>query len=149
MIISPWSNVRPGNSVAVWPEPVEQIAAFLRASGATGRLEELPADADTAPGPAVHIAGFECDGRALVALVPEERTVDRDKLARSAGCRALRPSPASAFPFRDARVFLERTLLPSETVWLEAGAERFVLGLPPADVVRLTRAEAADLLLEA
>jgi prolyl-tRNA editing enzyme YbaK/EbsC (Cys-tRNA(Pro) deacylase) len=95
------------------------------------------------------MAGFECDGRALVALVPEERTVDRDKLARAAGCRALRPAPAPAFPFRGARVFLDRTLLPSETVWLEAGVERFVLGLPPADLVRLTSAEAADLLSEA
>ena len=133
----------------MWPEPVEEIAAFLRTSGATGRLEELPADADTTPGPAVHTAGFECDGRALVALIPEERTVDRDKLARAAGCRALRPSPAPAFPFGEARVFLDRTLLPAETVWLSAGADRFVLGLPPGDVVRLTRAEAADLLLEA
>jgi prolyl-tRNA editing enzyme YbaK/EbsC (Cys-tRNA(Pro) deacylase) len=149
MIISRWENVRPGNSVAVWPEPVEQIAAFLRASGATGRLEELSADAEATPDPALHTAGFECDGHALVALVPEERTVDRDKLARAAGCRALRPSPAPAFPFHDARVFLDRTLLPSETLWLEAGAERFVLGLPPADLVRLTRAETADLLLEA
>ena len=133
----------------MWPEPVERIASFLRASGANGRLEELPADADSAPGPGVLAAGFECDGRVVVALVPEERTVDRGKVAASARCRTLRPVDVPTFPFSGARVFLDRTLLPAETVWIEAGAERFVLGLPPPDLVRLTSAETADLLLEA
>jgi hypothetical protein len=149
MIVSHWVNVRQGDSVAVWPEPVERIAAFLRASGASGSLEELPADADSAPGPAVLAAGFECDGRVLVALVPEERTVDREKVAAATRCRALRQAPVPEFPFRGARVFLDRTLLTVEAVWLEAGAERFVLGLPPSDLARLTGAETADLLLEA
>jgi prolyl-tRNA editing enzyme YbaK/EbsC (Cys-tRNA(Pro) deacylase) len=125
------------------------VAAFLRASGATGSLEELPADADGPPGTAVTAAGFDCDGRIVVALAPEERTLDRDKVARRASCRSLRPATAPEFPFSSARVLLERTLLTAETVWLEAGAEGFVLGLTPSDLVRLTRAEAADLLLEA
>lgn len=133
----------------LWPEPVERIASFLRASGATGRLEELPADADSAPGPGVLAAGFECDGGMLVVLVPDERTVDPDKVAAAAKCRALRPAQVPEFPFRGSRVFLERTLLPAEAVWLEAGAEGFVLGLPPSDLARLTGAQAADLLLEA
>jgi prolyl-tRNA editing enzyme YbaK/EbsC (Cys-tRNA(Pro) deacylase) len=133
----------------LWPEPVERIASFLRASGATGSLEELPADADSPPGPGVLAAGFECDGRVVVTLVPEERTIDRDKVAAAARCRALRTGQVPEFPFRGARVFLERTLLLAEAVWLEAGAEGFVLGLPPSDLARLTGAEAADLLLEA
>ena len=133
----------------MWPEPVERIAVFLRASGASGSLEELPADADSAPGPSVHIEGFECDGRVLVALFPAERRVDRDKVASAATCRSLRAGKAPEFPFRDARVFLDRTLLTAEMVWLQAGTERFVVGLPPTDLARLTRAEAADLLLEA
>ena len=133
----------------MWPEPVERVAALLRAAGASGRLEELAADAESAPGPALRAVSFDCDGRGLVALVPEERTVDRDKVAAVGGCRMLRPAAVPEFPFRPARVFLERTLIAAETLWLEAGAERFVVGLAPADLARLTGAEAADLLLEA
>ena len=133
----------------LWPEPVERIASFLRASGATGRLEELPADADSAPGPAVLAAGFECDGQVVVALVPEERAVDRDKVAAAAGCRALRPAQRSRVSVsRRARV-PGADAPPCRTVWLEAGAEGFVLGLPPSDLARLTGAATADLLLEA
>jgi prolyl-tRNA editing enzyme YbaK/EbsC (Cys-tRNA(Pro) deacylase) len=133
----------------VWPEPVERVAAFLRASGANGRLEELPADADSAPGPAVLAAGFECDGRVVVALIPEDRSVDGNKVAAAAACRTLRPGAVPEFPFGGARVLLDRTLLPVEAVWLAVGGERFVLELPPTDLARLTRAETADLLLEA
>jgi prolyl-tRNA editing enzyme YbaK/EbsC (Cys-tRNA(Pro) deacylase) len=133
----------------MWPEPVERVAAFLRASGATGSLEELPDDADGPPGTGVTAEAFDCDGRIVVALVPEERTLDRDKVAARASCRALRPAMVPEFPFSPARVLLDRTLLLAETVWLGAGAERFVLGLPPSDLARLTRAESADLLLEA
>jgi len=133
----------------VWPEPVERIAAFLRSSGASGRLEELAADADSAPGPAVIVGGFECDGQVVVALVPEERTLDRDKVAAAASCRSLRPVQPPEFPFRDARVFLDRTLLTTEEIWLAAGADGFVVGLPPSDLARLTGAKSADLLLEA
>jgi prolyl-tRNA editing enzyme YbaK/EbsC (Cys-tRNA(Pro) deacylase) len=127
---------------------VERIAAFLRVAGVVGRLEELPADADS-PGPAIRAAGFECDGRNLVALVPGERAIDRGKLAAAAGCATLRPAPIPDFPFRPARVLLDWTLISMETVWLEAGSTRFVLGLSPPDLARLTRAETADLLLEA
>jgi prolyl-tRNA editing enzyme YbaK/EbsC (Cys-tRNA(Pro) deacylase) len=133
----------------VWPEQVERIAAFLRAAGAAGRLEELPADADSAPGPGVRIAGFECDGRSLVALVPDDRAIDRDKLAAAAGCATLRPAPVPDFPFHPARVLLDWALISTDTVWLEAGSALHVLGLSPQDLVRLTRAETADLLLEA
>jgi prolyl-tRNA editing enzyme YbaK/EbsC (Cys-tRNA(Pro) deacylase) len=133
----------------VWPEPVERIAALLRAAGAAGRLEELPADADSAPGPAVRVAGFECDGRSLVALVPDDRAIDRDKVATAAGCTTLRPAPAPEFPFSPARVLLDWALISNPAVWLEAGSTRYVLGLSPHDLARLTRAEPADLLLEA
>ncbi len=132
----------------MWPEPVERIAALLRDAGVQGRLEELPKDADSAPGPAVRAAGFECDGRALVVLVPADRAIDRDKLAVAADCVTLRPAPLPAFPFQPARVFLDRSALTMGEVWLEAGTPRHVLGLAPGQLVRLTRSETADLLLE-
>jgi prolyl-tRNA editing enzyme YbaK/EbsC (Cys-tRNA(Pro) deacylase) len=133
----------------VWPEPVERIAAFLRAAGIPGRLEELPADADAIPDPAIRAAGFECDGRGLVVLVPDERPIDRDKVAAAAGCKMLRPASAPQFPFQPLRVLIDRTLVTAETVWLEVGTERYVLGLAPGELARLTHAETADLLLEA
>jgi prolyl-tRNA editing enzyme YbaK/EbsC (Cys-tRNA(Pro) deacylase) len=132
----------------MWPEPVERIAALLRESGTQGRLEQLPAGVDEAPGPALRAAGFDCDRRTLVALVPAERAIDRDKLAAAARCTALVPAPLPPFPFQRARVFLDPSVLSAGTVWVEAGSPRHVLGLAPSQLARLTRAETADLVLE-
>jgi prolyl-tRNA editing enzyme YbaK/EbsC (Cys-tRNA(Pro) deacylase) len=132
----------------VWPEPVERVAALLRSAGVHGRLEELPVDVDEPPGPAFRAAGFECDRRALVALVPVARAIDRDKLAEAAKCTLLRPAPVPDFPFRRTRVFLDRSALSTPTVWLEAGSARYYLGLAPGQLTHLTRAQTADLLLE-
>jgi prolyl-tRNA editing enzyme YbaK/EbsC (Cys-tRNA(Pro) deacylase) len=132
----------------VWPEPVERIAGLLRSSGVQGRLEELPAGVDEPPGPAFRAAGFECNGRALVALVPAGRAIDRDKLAAAAKCTTLRPAPFPDFPYRRTRVFLDRSALSTAVVWLEAGSPRYYLGLAPSHLTRLIRAKTADLLLE-
>ena len=132
----------------MWPEPVERVAALLRSAGVQGRLEELHVDVDEPPGPAFRTAGFECDGRALVALVPSARAIDRDKLAAAAKCTALRPAPVPDFPFRRTRVFLDRSALSTPTVWLEAGSPRHYLGLAPGQLTHLTHAQTADLLLE-
>jgi prolyl-tRNA editing enzyme YbaK/EbsC (Cys-tRNA(Pro) deacylase) len=132
----------------VWPEPVERIAALLRAAGVPGRIEQLPAGVDDPPGPALRTVGFDCDGRGLVVLVPANRDLDRDKLSSSAGCGALRPAPLQPFPFKSARVFLDRSALTARTLWLEAGSTRHFLGLAPSQLARVTRLETADLLLE-
>jgi prolyl-tRNA editing enzyme YbaK/EbsC (Cys-tRNA(Pro) deacylase) len=132
----------------MWPEPVERIASFLRASEAHARLEELPDGIDRAPGPAARADAFECDGRALVALVPDDREVDRARLARRAGCGELRAVEARDFPFQRARVIVDRSLLSPRTVWLEAGSPRHVLGLSPRQLLRLTRAETGIFLLD-
>ena len=124
------------------------MAAWLRTTGVEARLEELPGGVDTAPGPALRAAGFDCDGRTLVALVPAERALDRDKLAAEARCTVLYPAPFPSFPFQTARVFLDHSILAARMIWLEAGSPRHVLGLSPGHLVRLTRAETADLLLE-
>jgi prolyl-tRNA editing enzyme YbaK/EbsC (Cys-tRNA(Pro) deacylase) len=133
----------------MWPDDVERIAAFLRASGAQGQLEQLPTDVDEPPGPAIRAVGFDCDGRTLAALVPGDRAVDRDKLRAAAACSTLVPAPAPGFPFQPSRVFVERTVLALPLVWLEAGSPRHVLGLSPSQLVSLTRAVTADLVLEA
>ena len=132
----------------MWPEPVERIAKFLRESEAHGRLEELPAGVDTPPGTAARAETYDCDGRTVVALVPDDGDVDRSRLARRVGCSELRPLPARAFPFQGARVIVDRSLLPLRTVWLEAGSPRHVVGLGPRHLLRLTRAETGTFLAD-
>ena len=130
----------------MWPEPVERIAQFLRESEAHGRLEELPEGVDSAPGPSARAEAFACYGNAIVALVPDDSEIDRGRLAHRAGCGELRPAPARPFPFQGAQVLADRSLLSMQTVWLEAGTPRHVLGLAPRQLLRLTRAETGAFL---
>lgn len=130
----------------MWPEPVERIARFLRESEAHGRLEELPDGVDSPPGPRVRAEAFDCYGKAIVALVPDDREIDRARLARRAGCGELRPVPDRPFPFQGAHVLVDRSVLALQTVWLEAGTARHFLGLGPRQVMRLTRAETGTFL---
>ncbi len=132
----------------MWPEPVERIALFLRDSEANGRIEELPPGVDTPPGPGARAVAFDCDGRALVVLLPDDRAIDHQRLARRGGCRALQPAPSRSFPFQGARVLVDRSLLTVHVVWLEAGSPRHVLGLAPSQLLRLTRAETGSFVLE-
>ena len=131
----------------MWPDPVERIASFLRQSEAHGRLEELPEGVHTPPGTAVRAFAYDCDGRALVALVPADAEVDLSRLARRAGCSEPKPVRARPFPYQGTRVLVERSLLTVRTAWLEAGSPRHVLGLSPSQIVRLTRAETGNFLL--
>jgi prolyl-tRNA editing enzyme YbaK/EbsC (Cys-tRNA(Pro) deacylase) len=132
----------------MWPEPVERIASFLRQSEAQAQLEELPSGVDTPPGPGVRAEAYDCEGQAIVGLVPDDREVDRGRLARRGGCRELRRAPARAFPFQGARVIVDRSLLPLRTVWLEAGSPRHVLGIRPRELLRLTHAETGTFVVE-
>jgi hypothetical protein len=133
----------------VWPEAVEGIAAFLRSAAVEGRLEELLPGAGPPAGQMLRVDGFEADGAAVVALVPADRGVDLRKLATATKCSEVRPAPADGFPFEGARVFIDQSAISSESVWLEAGSPRHLLGLSPAQLTRLTNAETADLLREA
>jgi prolyl-tRNA editing enzyme YbaK/EbsC (Cys-tRNA(Pro) deacylase) len=130
----------------MWPPEVETIAAPLRAAGIEARLEQLAPGEDEFPGEAARVVAYECGDGTVVALVPADREVDSDKVAAAAGCRPSGPVVAPPFPFADAaRVLLEQRLLAHRTVWLEAGAPRYVLGLDPGVLRHLTRAVAADL----
>jgi prolyl-tRNA editing enzyme YbaK/EbsC (Cys-tRNA(Pro) deacylase) len=131
----------------MWPDQVERIAAFIRSSGAEGQIEELPAGAEVPPGYALDASGFECDGKQLVVLAPANRALDVDKVSAAASCGRLRRREAGAFPFQDGRVLLDTSALTQPLVWLQAGSSRHVLGLLPSELVRLTQARSADLLL--
>jgi|GraSoiStandDraft_57_1057295.scaffolds.fasta_scaffold775814_2 hypothetical protein len=133
-----------GYAPGVWPPEVEQVAAFLRAAGAEARLEELAAGEDDFPGIGVRIHAFEAQGRRIVTLVPADRRVDRSKL-RTADAR---PAVPPAFPFTNADVRIDSTLLAARTVWLHAGSPRHVVGMSPVQLSRLVRATPADLVVE-
>ena len=133
----------------MWPEAVEGIAAFLRAAGVEGRLEELLPGAGPPAGQVLRADGFDAEGAAVVVLVPADRAVDPRKVAVATNSSEVRPVPTAEFPFEGARVFIDQSALSFESVWLEAGSPRHLLGLSPAQLTRVTNAETADLLREA
>jgi prolyl-tRNA editing enzyme YbaK/EbsC (Cys-tRNA(Pro) deacylase) len=130
----------------MWPPEVERVVAPLRAAGIEARIEELPEGETEFPGTGAHAVGYDCDGRLVVALVPDGREADLDKIAAAAGCRPFQRSSTPLFPFDGAaRVLIEQRLLTAETVWVEAGSSRHALGLEPDVLAHLTRAVPADL----
>ena len=156
-------------SMTAWPEPVQRVAMFLRDAGAEARLEEFPEGTPTARDAAraigcrldqiVKAIVFEGEGRGFVALVPGDRRADAGKIARAVRCDHLRvagagrvkaltsfaPGAVAPFPLPGvAAVVIERTLLRHEIVWVGAGSARHMVGLAPAELVRLARAEPMD-----
>jgi prolyl-tRNA editing enzyme YbaK/EbsC (Cys-tRNA(Pro) deacylase) len=133
----------------MWPPEVERIAAPLRCAGIEARIEELAPGEDAFPGAAARAVAYECDRRTVVALVPMDEDADAAKVGAAAGCRVHGRVAAPPFPFTSAaRVLVEQRLLTAESVWLEAGSPRHVLGLDPGILIQLTRAVAADLTQE-
>jgi prolyl-tRNA editing enzyme YbaK/EbsC (Cys-tRNA(Pro) deacylase) len=155
-------------TVSAWPESVERVAAFLREAGAEARLEEFPEGTPTAREAAqavgcelaqiVKSLVFDCDGSAVIVLVPGDRRADMRKVGAAAGCAKARvaradeveratgftPGAVAPFPLEHVRVFVDRTLLVHETVWIGAGSPRHVAGLAPTELVRLARARPMD-----
>lgn len=158
---------------ASWPEPVERVAAFLRAAGAEARLEQLREGASSARMAADEIGCaldevvkslvLVCDDVAVVALVPGDRRVDPHKVARVVGAQGARiarpdeviaatgfePGAVAPFPLPAApRIIFERTLLTRPIVWVGAGSDRHMAALSPLELVRLTRASVEDVVQE-
>ncbi len=154
-----------------WPEDVERVSAFLLESGAEARIEEFAIETATAAA-AAEAAGCDvgeivkslvvlCDDRPVVALVPGDRRGDMSKIARAAGATRSRvaqarevpaltgfaPGAVAPFPLeRIERVLIERVLLARDEVWIGAGSTRHMAVLPTRELVRLTKAAAADLI---
>src|SRR5438105_2705274 len=102
----------------MWPPEVERVAALLRAAGVEGRLEEIPAEEVGAPGPAVRAEAYECDGRTIVAVIPDDRDLDHAKLTTAAGCAALRRLTTSPrFPYANTSVLIDRLVFGEHMVW--------------------------------
>ena len=154
-----------------WPEPVERVAAFLRAAGAEARLEELAAETPTARAAAEAIGCeldqivksivFVCGAKPVLALVPGDRRADAGKVAAAAGSAeahigsasevvaATGHAPGAVSPFpppQGLQILVERTVLSAPAVWVGAGSERHMARLTPAELVRLTRGLTVDLV---
>jgi prolyl-tRNA editing enzyme YbaK/EbsC (Cys-tRNA(Pro) deacylase) len=153
-----------------WPEPVERVASVLRVGAVDARLEEFADGTPTAAAAAraigcegaqiVKSVVFVCDGRFVLALVPGDKRADPDRLSAAVGARYARvaraeevvdatgfePGAVAPFPVTNAsHVLIDRALLGHDVVWIGAGSDRHMAGLAPHDLVRLAKAEVADL----
>jgi len=159
-----------GKTVSSWPEPVERVAAVLRAAAVDARIEEFPEGTPTADAAARAVGAtraeivkslvFICDGRPVLALVPGDKRADAARLAAAAGAGAARvakpeevvaatgfePGAVAPFPVPHvSRVLMDRALLRHEVVWIGAGTDRHMAGIGPTDLARLAKAEIGDL----
>jgi prolyl-tRNA editing enzyme YbaK/EbsC (Cys-tRNA(Pro) deacylase) len=152
-----------------WPEEVEQVAAYLRESGAESRIEEFSEGTPTAEdaakavgcelGQIVKSLVFDCDGRSVLVMVPGDRRADRAKVAHAARCGKAKvagpeqvreatgyePGAVAPFPLKGVdAVFLDRLLLRHPLVWIGAGSKQHMAALAPTELMRLSRAEQID-----
>ena len=156
-----------------WPESVERVAAFLRASGAEARLEQLATGTPTAAAAAdaigcaldqiVKSLVFVCDDSYVMALVPGNRRADSSKVAAGVAAAEARvarrdevlsatgfaPGAVAPFPLSpEIAILVNRTILSRSVVWIGAGSDRHMAMLTPVELVRLTRGVAVDLVQE-
>jgi Cys-tRNA(Pro) deacylase len=156
--------------MTAWPEPVERVAAVLRAAAVDARIEEFDEGTPTAKD-AARAVGCElgqivkslvmvCDGAYVLALVPGDRRADEGAVAAAVGASDVRvasarevvhatgfePGGVAPFPQRAiARTLIDSSLLGWNTVWIGAGTASHMAELPPSDLQRLTKAAAFDL----
>jgi prolyl-tRNA editing enzyme YbaK/EbsC (Cys-tRNA(Pro) deacylase) len=153
-----------------WPEPVERVAAVLRAGGVEARIEELPHGTPTARaaadalgcqlGQIVKSIVMVCDGAYVVVLVPGDRRADETGVANVLGAatvRLARPEevvratgfePGGVAPFPHlavAQVLLEKSLLSEAAVWIGAGTTDHMAALASVDLQRLAAARPVEL----
>ena len=153
-----------------WPESVERVAVVLREAAAEARLEEFPHGTPTAVDAARAVGAglsqivksllFDCDGRWVLVMVPGDRRADRKKVAATAGAKraqvaaasqvedvtGFEPGAVAPFPLpRVERIFIDNRLLAQDRVWVGAGSPNHLAGMPPGELVRLSRAEPADI----
>ena len=158
---------------SAWPEPVERVSSFLRASGVESRIQEFPEGTPTAEA-AAEAAGCEleqivkslvlvCDERPVVALVPGDRRVDPEKVARAVDASAARvasarevvkatgfaPGAVAPFPLPSVdTVLMDRALYRHPLVWAGAGSSHHILGMAPTELGRVARARPVDVVAE-
>ena len=137
--------------MSAWPEPVERVAAALRAAAVEARIEEFPDGTPTArtrpPRSAasssqiVKSLVFVCDGAYVLALVPGDRRADEaavaaavgaaevaDRRARTRSLQATGFEPGGVAPFPQRAV--TRTLIDKRVLPPTSGLDRRRLAGP-------------------
>ncbi len=102
------------------------------------------------------------DAKPLVVLMHGDRTVSTKNLARQAGRKRIEPCKpevaqrhsgylvGGTSPFgtrKSLPVYMERTILDEEKVYINGGRRGFLLGMAPADVAAATGAVLVDVAL--
>jgi len=153
-----------------WPEPVERVAAVLRAAAVDARIEEFADGTPTARDAAKAVGAdlgqivkslvFVCDGAYVLALVPGNRRADERAIAAVLAATDVRvakadevvhatgfdPGGVAPFPQRAiTRTLLDQELLQYPLVWIGAGTARHMASLPPSELQRLAGAVAGDI----
>ena len=98
----------------------------------------------------------------LVVLMHGDREVSTKNLARQVDVKAVTPCAPDAAarhtgylvggtsPFgirKPLPIYIERTILDLPTIYINGGSRGFLLGVAPADVVRVLRATVVDVAL--
>jgi prolyl-tRNA editing enzyme YbaK/EbsC (Cys-tRNA(Pro) deacylase) len=150
---------------------VERVARELRAAAVDATVQEFPEGTPTAEAAAQAVGSgldqivkslvFVCDDAYVLAMVPGDRRADEARVAEAAGAQEVRvaranevveatgfePGGVAPFPLVAVqRVFIERTLLQHDRVWIGAGTHEHMAGLAPTELQRLSGAETADLV---
>lgn len=158
-------------AAAAWPEPVERVAAVLRAAAVEARIEEFPSGTPTAR-EAAQAVGCElsqivkslvlvCDGAYVLVLVPGDRRADEAAVAAAVPAQHVRvaradevvhatgfdPGGVAPFPQRAVtQTLIDPSLLRHEVVWVGAGTSAHMASLPSADLQRITGARAVHVV---
>jgi Cys-tRNA(Pro) deacylase len=148
----------------------ERVRQALEARGLVAAITEFPQGTRTAEdaaraigttlGQIVKSLVFLADGRPVLALASGRNRVDLGKLARAAGAAKIARADADAVrattgfaiggvpPVGHAspmEIFVDEDLLRYETVYAAAGTPMAVFPITPADLVRVTGGQVADL----
>ena len=152
------------------PGAVDRVEAAARAFGLGIEIREFPDGTRTAVeaaaaigvavGQIVKSLVFAVDGATTLALVSGANRLDERALANVAGgaqvtridADAVRAAtsyaiggiPPFGFP-EPLPTFVDRDLLAFDVVWAAAGSHTHVFAITPADVIRVTSGEVADL----
>jgi prolyl-tRNA editing enzyme YbaK/EbsC (Cys-tRNA(Pro) deacylase) len=154
-----------------WPEPVERVSAVLRAAAVEARIEEFADGTPTAREAAKAVGCdlsqivksliFVCDGAFVLALVPGDRRADEQAVGAAVPAQLVRvarpdevihatgfePGAVAPFPQRAVtQTLMDRLLLAHEVVWIGAGSPSHMASIAPAELLRLSRARAVDLV---
>ncbi|MFL5962615.1 MAG: aminoacyl-tRNA deacylase [Gaiellaceae bacterium] len=156
--------------MTAWPEPVERVAAVLRAAAVDARIEELTEGAPTAReaaraigcelGQIVKSVVLVCDGAYVLALVPGDRRADEDAVRAAIGAQQVRvarpdevvhatgfePGAVAPFPQRAiVQTLIDPSFFGYEEIWIGAGTSSHMASLRPAELLTLTGAKSVEL----